>query len=172
MEKFETAFKIVIFFTHRQDGTPYSIEDIKELRHRHFIGSFDTRRGKFKHMITDHREAFRKQEALIRGKYHNKYTTAFIIANNYNGFAFVVRKYVFGVYKAGLPISFVDWQDNKGTNKYFLPDADNLIKMYNLKILSPEQEKIIKPVDTSIPVCLPYYTKQPTYKERLQALKV
>lgn len=172
MEKFETAFKIVIFFTHKSDGTPYNEKEIKELKHRHFLGSFDTRRGKFKHLITDHREAFRKMEALIRGKYHNKYTTAFILANNYNGYAFVIRKYVYGIYKQGLSINFVDWQDGKGTNKYFLPDAENLIKMYKLKLLSPQQEKLIKEVDNSIPVCLPYCNTNTKGAETLKSVNV
>ena len=168
-EKFTTAFKIIIFFTNKPDGSPYTPKEMENLEHRKYIGSFDTRRGKFKHKITDLQEAFRKQEYLIRNSYNGKYTTAFVVCNNYKGFTVVLRKYVYDIFKAGMSVEFITTDSKKGsTDIYNIPTANELIRKYYANELTVEEKKLIKPVDETMPTALPFYTKGATYAEKLK----
>ncbi len=158
MENFATFFKTVVYFKIRPDGTQYTEDEIRLNLNRRWMGSFDTRTGKFKTKIHDAESSFVKCEKQLSTLYKDRYKTGIVFINNYKGFDVACLKYVDGIKKFGMRINYFKKNvDKEDVYIYSVPSADELIKMYYANLLSDAQKKLIRPVDNQIPTALPYY---------------
>lgn len=157
----ETRFKMIIFFIQKPDNSYYSLQEIKLKKHRKYIGSFDFSRGKQKQWVKNENIAFNKQVKELESKLRGRYKTAFIVINDYKGYTIVLRKYVDFILNFVMPVKFFESNQKTGeTIIYNIPDANNLIDLYEKGLLNEKQKELIKKVDAAIPVALPYITKQ------------
>lgn len=172
MEKFTTFFKLVVYFRLRPDGTEYTPEEMHpdNKRNLKYMGSFDTRKGKFKQTIKDAEMALFKAESSILGNLHGRYKTAFVVVNNYKGFEIVILKYVDGEKRFGMGVNFFKkLTDKDDISIYNIPKGDELIAAYKAGTLTPAQKTLIKPVRNDIPTALPYYAKMSDKLAHLRA---
>ena len=114
----QTKFKMCVYWSHKEDGTPYSVYEKQRRMNRKYIPSYDYTQGPNQYNITDHRAGLQKllQKMENQKKHIEK---AIIFMNDYkNGLELRIGEFPGGEFDEGKFVSPIFTPRNEKGHRY------------------------------------------------------